>query len=100
MDIILFLKIMSNLFLELIIDTCLMNKPMKNIVPVLTQEEFINILHLLVSQDSECRILGQTLAKYYGFLHKFYVNNIVLDREYIVTEKYLYPITGLLETKG
>lgn len=77
-----------------------MNKPMKNILPPLTQEEFKNILHLLVSRDSECRVLGQTLAEYYGFLHKFYVNNIVLDREYIVTEKYLYPITGLIETNG
>ena len=63
-----------------------MSKPMKNILPLLTQEEFINILHLLMSQDSECRILGQTLAEYYGFLHK-----------YIVTEKYLYPITGPIE---
>ena len=67
MDTILFLKITFNLFLELIIDTCLMNKPMKNILPPLTQEEFINILHLIMSQDSECRVLGQTLAKHYGF---------------------------------
>lgn len=65
---------------------------------MLTFSEFKNILHLIVSQDSECRVLGQTLAKHYGFLHKFYVNNIVLDREYIVTEKYLYPISGLIET--
>jgi hypothetical protein len=60
-------------------------------------DQFKNILQLIASDDSECRILGQTLAEYYGFLHKFYVNNIVLDREYIVTEKYLYPITGLIE---
>lgn len=66
-----------------------MSAPMKNILPPLTQEEFINILHLLMSQDLESRILGQTLAKCYGFLYKF-----------IVTEKYLYPITGLIETNG
>ena len=73
---------------------------MKNIVPVLTLEEFKNILHLIASRDSECRVLGQTLAKHYGFLHKTYINNIVLDREYIVTEKYLYPINGLIEING
>ena len=100
MDIILFLKITYNLFLEAIIDTCLMNKPMKNILPALTQEEFKNILHLIASRDSECRVLGQTFAKYYGFSHKTYVNNIILDREYVVTEKYLYPINGLIEING
>ena len=77
-----------------------MNEPMKNILPPLTQEEFKNILHLIVSQDSECRVLGQMLAKHYGFSHKTYVNNIVLDREYVVTEKYLYPINGLIEING
>lgn len=64
-----------------------MNKLMKNILPPLTQEEFINILHLIMSQDSECRVLGQTLAKHYGFWHKF-----------IVTEKYLFQVDGLIET--
>ena len=73
---------------------------MKNILPVLTQEEFKTILRLIVSKDSECRILGQTLAEHYGFSHKFYVNNVVLDRNYVVTEKYLYPISGLVETNG
>jgi hypothetical protein len=77
-----------------------MNKPMKNISPPLTQEEFINILHLIASRDSECRVLGQTLAKHYGFSHKTYINNIILDREYVVTEKYLYPISGLIEING
>ena len=100
MDIILFLKITYNLFLETIIDTYLTNKLMKNILPVLTQEEFKTILRLIVSKDSECRILGQTLAEHYGFSHKFYVNNVVLDRNYVVTEKYLYPISGLVETNG
>ena len=100
MDTILFLKIIFNLFLELIIDTCLMNKPMKNILPPLTQEEFKNILHLIASRDSECRVLGQTLAKHYGFSHKTYINNIILDREYVVTEKYLYPINGFIELNG
>ena len=73
---------------------------MKNILPALTQEEFKNILHLIASRDSECRILGQTFAKHYGFSHKTYVNNIVLDREYVVTEKHLYPINGLIEING
>ena len=100
MDTILFLKIIFNLFLELIIDTCLMNKLMKNILPPLTQEELKNILHLIASRDSECRVLGQTLAKHYGFSHKTYINNIILDREYVVTEKYLYPINGLIEING
>lgn len=63
MDIILFLKITYNLFLKAIIDTCLMNKPMKNILPVLTQEEFINITNLLFSKDSECRILAKEFLK-------------------------------------
>ena len=100
MYIILFLKITYNLFLKAIIDTCLMNKPMKNILSPLTQEEFKNILHLIASRDSECRVLGQTLAKHYGFSHKTYINNIILDREYVVTEKYLYPINGLIELNG
>ena len=77
-----------------------MNEPMKNTLPPLTQEEFKNILHLIASRDSECRVLGQTFAKYYGFSHKTYVNNIILDREYVVTEKYLYPISGLIEING
>ena len=86
--------------MELITDTCLMNKPMKNTSPPLTQEEFKNILHLIASRDSECRVLGQTFAKQYRFLHKTYVNTIVLDRAYIVTEKYLYPVDGLIEING
>ena len=67
---------------------------------MLTFSEFKNILHLITSKDSECRVLGQTLAKHYGFSHKTYINNIILDREYIVTEKYLYPISGLIEING
>ena len=77
-----------------------MNKLMKNTSHVLTQEEFKNILHLIASRDSECRVLGQTLAKHYGFSHKTYINNIILDREYVVTEKYLYPINGFIELNG
>lgn len=64
---------------------------MKNILLPLTQEEFKNILHLIASQDSECRVLGQTFAEHYGFLHKIF-HYIVLDTIYVVTEKYLYPI--------
>lgn len=77
-----------------------MNEPMKNTLPPLTQEEFKNILHLIASRDSECRVLGQTLAKHCGFSHKTYINNIILDREYVVTEKYLYPISGFIEING
>lgn len=77
-----------------------MNKLMKNISPPLTQEEFKSILRLIASRDSECRVLGQTFAKHYGFSHKTYINNIILDREYVVTEKYLYPINGLIEING
>ena len=73
---------------------------MKNTSHVLTQEEFKNILHLIASRDSECRVLRQTLAKHYGFSHKTYINNIILDREYVVTEKYLYPINGFIELNG
>ena len=54
-------------FLEDMLQIYLMNEHMKNILPPLTQEEFKNILHLIMSQDSECRVLGQTLAKHYGF---------------------------------
>ena len=67
---------------------------------MLTFSEFKNILQLIASDDLECKILGQTLAKHYGFLHKLYINNIVLDRDYVVTEKYLYPIGGLIEING
>ena len=77
-----------------------MNKPMKNILHPLTQEEFKNILHLIASQDSECKVLGHTLAKHYGFSHKIHINSITLDREYVVTEKYLYPINGFIEING
>ena len=87
-------------FSEDTIQIYLTNKPMKNTLPPLTQEEFKNILHLIASRDSECRVLGQTLAKHYGFSHKTYINNIILDREYVVTEKYLYPISGLIEING
>ena len=89
-----------NPFSEDMLQIYLMNEPMKNTLPPLTQEEFKNILHLIASRDSECRVLGQTFAKYYGFSHKTYVNNIILDREYVVTEKYLYPISGLIEING
>ena len=67
MDTILFLKITFNLFLELIIDKCLMNKPMKNILPLLTQEEFCNIMDLWTSPDQECKILAEELLKPYVY---------------------------------
>ena len=70
-----------------------MNKPMKNILHPLTQEEFKNILHLIASQDSECKVLGHTLAKHYGFSHKIYINNIILDREYVLQKNIYIQLT-------
>lgn len=68
-----------------------MNKPMKNTSHALTLEEFKIILQLMSSNDIECKVLGQTFAKHYGFLHPTFCNYVVLDRTYIVTERHLYP---------
>ena len=36
---------------------------------MLTFSEFKNILQLIASDDSECNILGQTLARHFKFSH-------------------------------
>ena len=82
MDTILFLKIIFNLFLELIIDVCLMNKPMKNILPPLTQEEFKNIMDLWISPDQECKILAEELLRPY--VYDIIENRIFLTKAFSI----------------
>jgi len=55
---------------------------------MLTFSEFKNILQLIASDDSECNILGQELAKQYGFGSKSSVfkDLISLDKHYVVCE--------------
>lgn len=67
-----------------------MNKLMKNISHVLTLEEFKNILQLITSDDSECNILGQTLARYYKFNH--WARKVIRlgNRVFIVRKDTLY----------
>lgn len=86
MDIILFLKITYNLFLEVIIDTCLTNKPMKNILPVLTQEEFCNITDLLFSKDKECKILAEEFLKLY--VYDIIGNEIFLTKDFSIKPQF------------
>ena len=86
MDTILFLKIIFNLFLELIIDTCLMNKPMKNILPLLTQEEFCNITDLLFSKDTECKILAEEFLKPY--VYDIIGNEIFLTKDFSIKPQF------------
>lgn len=86
MDTILFLKITFNLFLELIIDTCLMNKPMKNILHPLTQEEFCNIMDLWISPDQECKILaGEFLRPY---VYDIIENRIFLTKSFSIEHRF------------
>ena len=86
MDIILFLKITYNLFLEAIIDTCLMNKPMKNILPPLTQEEFCNIIDLWISPDQECKILAKELLRPY--VYDIIENRIFLTENFSIKHRF------------
>lgn len=86
MDIILFLKITYNLFLEAIIDTCLTDKPMKNILPVLTQEEFCNITDLLFSKDKECKILAEEFLKPY--VYDIMGNEIFLTKDFSIKPQF------------
>jgi hypothetical protein len=65
---------------------------------MLTFSEFKNILQLIASDDSECRILGQEFAKQYNFNQKRkneFNDLIYLDRHYIVFENH---IQSLFET--
>ena len=57
---------------------------------MLTFSEFKNILQLIASDDSECRILGQELAKQYKFESKrrnYYNDLIYLDNTHYVVFK-------------
>ena len=55
---------------------------------MLAFSEFKNILQLIASDDKECNILGQELAKQYGFNSKssILIDVICLDKHYIVYE--------------
>jgi hypothetical protein len=65
---------------------------------MLTFSEFKNILQLIASDDSECRILGQELAKQYKFECKclnYYNDLIHLDNtNYIVFKDRLHALFG------
>lgn len=65
---------------------------------MLTFSEFKNILQLISSDDSECRILGQELAKQYKFGGKrrnYYNDLICLDNtSYIVFKDGLQSLFG------
>ena len=65
---------------------------------MLTFSEFKNILQLIASDDSECKILGQELAKQYKFEGKrpnYYNDLIYLDNtNYIVFKDGLQALFG------
>ena len=57
-----------------------MNKPMKNTLPPLTQEEFCNILEMLKSEDKECNILAKELLR--PFVYEINENKICLIKDF------------------
>jgi hypothetical protein len=64
---------------------------------MLTFSEFKNILQLISSDDLECKILGQELAKQYKFNQRR--NNqfndcIYLDEHYIVFKDHIQSLFG------
>lgn len=64
---------------------------------MLTFSEFKNILQLIASNDSECRILGQELAKQYNFNQKQkneFNDLIYLDVHYIVFKNHIQSLFG------
>lgn len=65
---------------------------------MLTFSEFKNILQLIASDDSECRILGQAFAKQYKFESKrpnYYNDVIYLDNtNYVVFKDGLQVLFG------
>ena len=65
---------------------------------MLTFSEFKNILQLIASDDSECRILGQEFAKQYKFESKrrnYYNDLIYLDNtNYVVFKDGLQALFG------
>ena len=63
---------------------------------MLTFSEFKNILQLIASNDSECRILGQELAKQYNFNQKQkneFNDLIYLDVHYIVFKDHIQSLS-------
>lgn len=63
-----------------------MNKPMKNIVPVLTQEEFCNIMDLWISPDQECKILAKELLRPY--VYDIIENRIFLTENFSIKHRF------------
>ena len=64
---------------------------------MLTFSEFKNILQLIASDDSECRILGQELAKQYNFNQKRkneFNDLMYLDGHYIVLKDHIQSLFG------
>ena len=64
---------------------------------MITFSEFKNILQLIASDDKECRILGQELAKQHNFYQRrtnFYNDLIFLDEHYIVFKDCLVSLFG------
>lgn len=64
---------------------------------MLTFDQFKNILQLIASDDAECRILGQELAKQYKFNQKRnnrYNDYIYLDGHYIVFKDHIQSLFG------
>ena len=65
---------------------------------MLTFSEFKNILQLISSDDSECRILGQELAKQHKFNQRRRNNQfndcIYLNGHYIVFKNHIQPLFG------
>ena len=64
---------------------------------MLTFSEFKNILQLIASDDSECRILGQEFAKQYKFNQRR--NNpfndcIYLNGHYVVYKNHIQSLFG------
>ena len=66
-----------------------MNKPMKNTLPPLTQEEFVNITKLLFSEDKECRILGiECLRPFVYKIFDGFTTEIWLTDEFKITTRF------------
>lgn len=66
---------------------------------MLTFSEFKNILQLIASDDSECRILGQELAKQHEFNQRHYNDAqfndcIYLNGHYIVFKDHVQSLFG------
>ena len=81
-----------------------MNKPMKNTLLPLTQEEFINITKLLFSEDKECRTLGiECLRPFVYNIFNGFTTQIWLTDEFWITPKFsgvfILPTRGIAGAK-